>query len=182
MEIRNDAAGKPSVALGGGAREICERLGIGDMLISISHCRTHATALADRRRPRERDASRRDVDHGGFLGTAVFRGGLLGGGFCRSWARPSSCRRSRFVPPRPGPLGQQRDRLLERQVFRRRSLGERRVGGSIGHVRSVATVEQLDRLTGHRRFGELTQRLLRGGPPASTRLGLRQQSQRTFPG
>jgi holo-[acyl-carrier protein] synthase len=46
MEIRNDAAGKPSVALGGGAREICERLGIGDLLISISHCRTHATALA----------------------------------------------------------------------------------------------------------------------------------------
>jgi holo-[acyl-carrier protein] synthase len=46
MEIRNDAAGKPSVALGGGARELCERLGIGDILISISHCRTHATALA----------------------------------------------------------------------------------------------------------------------------------------
>jgi holo-[acyl-carrier protein] synthase len=46
MEIRNDAAGKPSVALGGGAREVCERLGIGDLLVSISHCRTHATALA----------------------------------------------------------------------------------------------------------------------------------------
>ncbi|MHB0959533.1 MAG: holo-ACP synthase [Pirellulaceae bacterium] len=46
MEIRNDAAGKPSVALAGGAREICERLEIGDLLISISHCRTHATALA----------------------------------------------------------------------------------------------------------------------------------------
>ena len=46
MEIRNDAAGKPSVALGGGARDLCERLGIGNMLISISHCRSHATALA----------------------------------------------------------------------------------------------------------------------------------------
>lgn len=46
MEIRNDVAGKPSVALGGEARDLCERLGIGDMLISISHCRTHATALA----------------------------------------------------------------------------------------------------------------------------------------
>jgi holo-[acyl-carrier protein] synthase len=46
MEIRNDAAGKPSVALGGGARDICERLGIGDMLVSISHCRAYATALA----------------------------------------------------------------------------------------------------------------------------------------
>ena len=46
LEIRNDVAGKPSVALGGEARDLCERLGIGDMLISISHCRTHATALA----------------------------------------------------------------------------------------------------------------------------------------
>jgi holo-[acyl-carrier protein] synthase len=46
MEIRNDAAGKPSVALAGGARDLCERLGIGAMQISISHCRTHATALA----------------------------------------------------------------------------------------------------------------------------------------
>jgi holo-[acyl-carrier protein] synthase len=46
MEIRNDSAGKPSVALGGEARDLCERLGVGNMLISISHCRTHATALA----------------------------------------------------------------------------------------------------------------------------------------
>jgi holo-[acyl-carrier protein] synthase len=46
MEVRNNAAGKPSVALGGGAREACERLGIGEMLVSISHCRTHATAYA----------------------------------------------------------------------------------------------------------------------------------------
>ncbi len=46
MEIRNDAAGKPTVALGGGAREQCERLGVGNLLISISHCRSHATALA----------------------------------------------------------------------------------------------------------------------------------------
>ena len=46
MEIRNDGAGKPTVALGGGARDICEQLGIGDMMISISHCRSHATAFA----------------------------------------------------------------------------------------------------------------------------------------
>jgi holo-[acyl-carrier protein] synthase len=46
MEIRNDSAGKPSVALGGGAREMCEQLGVVDMLISISHCRSHATAFA----------------------------------------------------------------------------------------------------------------------------------------
>lgn len=46
MEIRNDEAGRPSVRLGGGAREVCEKLGIGDMLVTISHCRTHATAFA----------------------------------------------------------------------------------------------------------------------------------------
>ncbi len=46
MEIRNDSAGKPTVALGGGARQVCEQRGIGQMLISISHCRTHATAFA----------------------------------------------------------------------------------------------------------------------------------------
>ena len=46
MEIRNDGAGRPRVALAGGARDMCEQLGIGDMLVSISHCRTHATAFA----------------------------------------------------------------------------------------------------------------------------------------
>jgi holo-[acyl-carrier protein] synthase len=46
MEIRNDEAGRPSVRLGGGAREVCEKLGIGDILVTISHCRTHATAFA----------------------------------------------------------------------------------------------------------------------------------------
>jgi holo-[acyl-carrier protein] synthase len=46
IEIRNDEAGRPSVRIGGGAREVCEKLGILDMQISISHCRTHATAFA----------------------------------------------------------------------------------------------------------------------------------------
>ncbi len=46
VEVRNDGAGKPTVALGGEARTVCERLGVGEILISISHCRTHATALA----------------------------------------------------------------------------------------------------------------------------------------
>lgn len=46
VEIRNELNGKPHVALGGGAREACENLGIGEMLISISHCRHYATALA----------------------------------------------------------------------------------------------------------------------------------------
>lgn len=46
IEVRNEMGGKPSIALSGAAREHCERLGISEMLISISHCRTHATAYA----------------------------------------------------------------------------------------------------------------------------------------
>ena len=46
VEVRNNEGGKPSIALAGGAREMCERLEIAEMLISISHCRTHATAFA----------------------------------------------------------------------------------------------------------------------------------------
>ncbi|MFO7906477.1 MAG: holo-ACP synthase [Pirellulaceae bacterium] len=46
MEIRNDAAGKPRVALAGGARDACEQLGVAEILISLSHCRSHATAFA----------------------------------------------------------------------------------------------------------------------------------------
>ena len=38
--------GRPKVALGGAARELCEKLGIAEVHISISHCRTHATAYA----------------------------------------------------------------------------------------------------------------------------------------
>ena len=46
VEVRNGSGGAPRIALAGGAREACERLGIADMLISISHCRSHATAFA----------------------------------------------------------------------------------------------------------------------------------------
>ncbi len=46
MEIRNDRSGKPSVRFRGGAKDRVEQLGIGRMLISISHCRSHATAYA----------------------------------------------------------------------------------------------------------------------------------------
>jgi holo-[acyl-carrier protein] synthase len=46
IEIRNDKGGKPIIALGGGARDVCEELGIAHLLISISHCRSHATAYA----------------------------------------------------------------------------------------------------------------------------------------
>jgi holo-[acyl-carrier protein] synthase len=46
VEVRNGPGGQPSVALAGGARQACEKRAIADMLISISHCRTHATAVA----------------------------------------------------------------------------------------------------------------------------------------
>jgi holo-[acyl-carrier protein] synthase len=46
IEIRNDERGRPSIALGGGARDVCEKLGVREMHISISHCRTFATATA----------------------------------------------------------------------------------------------------------------------------------------
>ncbi len=46
IEIRNNESGQPSIALAGGAREVCEKSGIQEMLISISHCRSHATAYA----------------------------------------------------------------------------------------------------------------------------------------
>jgi holo-[acyl-carrier protein] synthase len=46
MEIINQKSGRPVVGLAGAAREQAERLGIGSIQISISHCRTHATAFA----------------------------------------------------------------------------------------------------------------------------------------
>ncbi|MGB6043208.1 MAG: holo-ACP synthase [Pirellulales bacterium] len=46
MEVRNEKGGKPTVAFRGGARDVIERKGIQGVMISISHCRSHATALA----------------------------------------------------------------------------------------------------------------------------------------
>jgi holo-[acyl-carrier protein] synthase len=46
MEIRNDKAGKPRVLICGAAREVAQQLGISDIFISISHCRSYATAYA----------------------------------------------------------------------------------------------------------------------------------------
>jgi holo-[acyl-carrier protein] synthase len=46
IEVRNELGGKPLIRLGGGAREFCERLQIAEVFISISHCRSHATAYA----------------------------------------------------------------------------------------------------------------------------------------
>jgi holo-[acyl-carrier protein] synthase len=46
VAVHNSTSGQPCVVLAGGAREVCEQRGIADMLISISHCRSHATAYA----------------------------------------------------------------------------------------------------------------------------------------
>jgi holo-[acyl-carrier protein] synthase len=46
VEVRHKPGGGPVVALHGGAREVFERQGIHKMHVSISHCRSHATAYA----------------------------------------------------------------------------------------------------------------------------------------
>jgi len=46
IEVRNALDGQPRVLVCGGAKEATLRRGIGDILISISHCRTYATAYA----------------------------------------------------------------------------------------------------------------------------------------
>lgn len=55
IEIHNEPGGKPLVGLRGGARDRVEQLGIHEMLISISHCRSHATAYALALGPRVND-------------------------------------------------------------------------------------------------------------------------------
>jgi holo-[acyl-carrier protein] synthase len=46
IEVQNDPGGRPSIVLRGGAKEVADRAGITEVLISISHCRSHATAHA----------------------------------------------------------------------------------------------------------------------------------------
>src|SRR5262249_55792767 len=46
LEVRNSFSGEPRVLVCGGAKEVTLRRGIGDILVSISHCRTYATAYA----------------------------------------------------------------------------------------------------------------------------------------
>jgi holo-[acyl-carrier protein] synthase len=46
VEIRNETSGKPIVATRGGVKEVVEQLGITGILVTISHCRTHAIAYA----------------------------------------------------------------------------------------------------------------------------------------
>ena len=46
MEIRNGITGQPKVLVRGGAKEAALQRGVGDLLVTISHCRTYATAYA----------------------------------------------------------------------------------------------------------------------------------------
>jgi holo-[acyl-carrier protein] synthase len=46
IEVRNSQGGTPQVMICGAAKEVALERGIGDILISISHCRTYATAYA----------------------------------------------------------------------------------------------------------------------------------------
>ncbi len=46
IEILSEVGGRPVVTLHGGAKDVARRLGVTEILISISHCRTHATAYA----------------------------------------------------------------------------------------------------------------------------------------
>lgn len=46
VEVVNDANGRPAIRLSGGALEASQKRGIDTVMISISHCRSHATAYA----------------------------------------------------------------------------------------------------------------------------------------
>ncbi len=46
MEVRCDANGIPGVTLLGAVKENADRLGVGTIHLSISHCRAYATAYA----------------------------------------------------------------------------------------------------------------------------------------
>lgn len=46
IEVANEMGGKPNIRLAGTARELCEKMRVSEMMISISHCKSHATAYA----------------------------------------------------------------------------------------------------------------------------------------
>ena len=46
VEIRNEAGGRPQVHLCGAAKDAAQSRRVGDVLLSIAHCRAYATAYA----------------------------------------------------------------------------------------------------------------------------------------
>ncbi len=46
IEVLSQKSGQPTIAIHGGASDFAEKLGIDQILITISHCRAYATATA----------------------------------------------------------------------------------------------------------------------------------------
>ena len=46
IEVWNNKSGKPNVRLSGEPKKLCKKLGVDDILISVSHTRTYAVANA----------------------------------------------------------------------------------------------------------------------------------------
>ena len=46
VEVRNEAGGRPQVHLCGAAKDVAQTRRVGDLLVSIAHCRAYATAYA----------------------------------------------------------------------------------------------------------------------------------------
>jgi holo-[acyl-carrier protein] synthase len=46
IEVRTDGGGKPQVMLCGAAKDIAQAQRVGDILLSLAHCRAYATAYA----------------------------------------------------------------------------------------------------------------------------------------
>jgi holo-[acyl-carrier protein] synthase len=46
IEVRTKTSGQPFIQLHGSVRELADQQGIGEVLISVSHCREYATATA----------------------------------------------------------------------------------------------------------------------------------------
>jgi holo-[acyl-carrier protein] synthase len=45
VEVQNEDSGQPKIVLANRAREVADSLGIRELLLSISHCRSHAVAF-----------------------------------------------------------------------------------------------------------------------------------------
>ncbi|MGL6193842.1 MAG: holo-ACP synthase [Thermoguttaceae bacterium] len=46
VEVRNEPSGRPVIKLYAGTKKLAESLGVTEILISLSHCSTHAVANA----------------------------------------------------------------------------------------------------------------------------------------
>jgi holo-[acyl-carrier protein] synthase len=44
IEVHKGPGGRPALAIRGSVKELVQKLGIAEFFVSISHCRTHATA------------------------------------------------------------------------------------------------------------------------------------------